>query len=77
VLITQPPPDAEVDDDLISYSNGRMSRDTDYETDLEMDYDGRIIVITYNAMFLISCQKKFFFIILFITKHSLPFIRLS
>ncbi|WAR18831.1 LR74A-like protein [Mya arenaria] len=43
VLITQPPPEEEEeeeeDDDFIAFSSGRMSRDTDYETDLEMDYE--------------------------------------
>lgn len=42
LLITQPPglDDDELDLDLIDFGDGRMSRETDYETDLEMDYEG-------------------------------------
>ncbi|KAH3848178.1 leucine-rich repeat-containing protein 74B-like [Dreissena polymorpha] len=40
LLITQADyEDDDVDIDLISYSNGRMSSATDYETDLDMDYE--------------------------------------
>lgn len=42
LLITQPPglDEDDLDLDLIDFGDGRMSRDTDYETDLDMDYDG-------------------------------------
>ena len=42
LLITQASglDDDDIDLDLIDFGDGRMSRDTDYETDLEMDYDG-------------------------------------
>ena len=42
LLITQP--NDEIDDDIYDYRENCMSRDTDYETDLEMDYDGRLFI---------------------------------
>lgn len=42
LLITQP--NDEIDDDIYDYRENCMSRDTDYETDLEMDYDGRFLM---------------------------------
>lgn len=40
LLITQTGCEDDDDNDLFDFQNGRMSRDTDYETDLEMDYEG-------------------------------------
>ena len=41
LLITQPNDDN--DDDMFDFRESRMSRDTDYETDLDMDYDGEFV----------------------------------
>ena len=54
LLITQPNDDN--DDDMFDFRESRMSRDTDYETDLDMDYDGE-----FQRFVSLSCVKCFRF----------------
>ncbi|XP_053392658.1 leucine-rich repeat-containing protein 74B-like [Mercenaria mercenaria] len=59
LLITQTGYEDDDDIDMFGYQNGRMSRDTDYETDLEMDYDEWIAEDTNELKEDASEEKKY------------------